>query len=45
MNAHKVPATYLAGWKAKEYNHSLYVFYKDNLQKAGIPKKYKGLKK
>lgn len=45
MRAHKVPATYFAGWKAQGYNHSFYVFYKENLEKKGLLKKYKDFKK
>ena len=45
MRAHKVPATYLKGWKVQGYNNSFYVFYKENLEKKGLLKKYKDFRK
>ena len=45
MKAHKVPVTYLAGWKAQGFKSSFYVFYKHNLEKRGIRKNYKKFKK
>ena len=44
MKAHKVPVTYLAGWKAQGFKSSFYVFYKHNLEKRGIRKNYKKFK-
>lgn len=45
MKAHKIPSTYLAGWKVQGYKHSIYVFYKENLEQSGILKRYKDFDK
>lgn len=45
MKAHKVPATYYKGWKAKEFKNSFYVFYKENITSEGHLKKFKDVKK
>lgn len=40
MRAHKVPATYYSAWRNPATKHSFYVFYKNEIDKAGHSKKY-----
>ena len=45
MKAHKVPAAYYSGWNATGYNHSFYMFYKNDLTRKGILKSYRKVDK
>jgi hypothetical protein len=44
MKAHKVPATYYSAWRNPATKHSFYVFYKDEISKAGHSKKFEDMK-
>ena len=41
MKAHKVPATYLAGWEIPTLKNRIYVFNKTELDKSGVTKRYR----
>lgn len=45
MKAHKVPATYLAGWEIPTLKNRIYVFNKTELDKSGVTKRYRDVEK
>lgn len=44
MRAHKVPATYYAGWKMSGHDNSFYVYYKNALNESGISKRFRSVR-
>lgn len=45
MKAHKVPATYLAGWEIPTLKNRIYVFNKTELDKSGVTKRFRDVEK